>query len=176
MRRRLFSLASLLSLMLCITGGAMWLRSKWWWENIPLGEHHMIESVGGRISVFWLTGMGPRPPDSERASEYGSSHHPPLVRHLAGFGYWFQRSMDGTAIIQVIVIPYWFPVAALVALPLTWMFDHLRRRRASGTRHCCACFYDLTGNTSGVCPECGTLVRPRQLESPDATIRQVTKQ
>jgi hypothetical protein len=32
-----------------------------------------------------------------------------------------------------------------------------RRRRASGL--CLACGYRLTGNVSGVCPECGTPVR-----------------
>lgn len=26
-------------------------------------------------------------------------------------------------------------------------------------RFCCACGYNLTGNTSGICPECGTLTR-----------------
>ena len=54
-------------------------------------------------------------------------------------------------------VPLWMPVVAL-ALPtgLLWWRD---RRYPKG--HCQTCGYDLTGNTSGVCPECGAqIVRP----------------
>jgi hypothetical protein len=40
--------------------------------------------------------------------------------------------------------------------PILWFWRFNRRRKLIG---CCAvCTYDLTGNTSGVCPECGTPV------------------
>lgn len=32
--------------------------------------------------------------------------------------------------------------------------------------YCNRCGYDLTGNASAVCPECGTLISPRQKEPP----------
>src|ERR1043166_499316 len=36
---------------------------------------------------------------------------------------------------------------------------HKRRKRARYLPHCCqSCGYDLTGNTSGRCPECGTFI------------------
>jgi hypothetical protein len=47
------------------------------------------------------------------------------------------------------IVPFglaWFP-ARLV-------FDRLRKREI-GDRHCRKCDYNLTGNVSGVCPECG---------------------
>ncbi|MFN0135001.1 MAG: hypothetical protein ACKVS9_02670 [Phycisphaerae bacterium] len=53
--------------------------------------------------------------------------------------------------------------AALVALLAWWRFRLLRRRSLAG--HCPKCSYNLTGNTSGVCPECGTPIhapRPRR--------------
>jgi hypothetical protein len=55
-------------------------------------------------------------------------------------------------------VPAWIPLAAAAALPAAWLlgrsYGALRRRlRRPGT--CPACGYDLTGNVSGVCPECG---------------------
>lgn len=34
----------------------------------------------------------------------------------------------------------------------------LRRQRRARLKQCLECGYDLTGNVSGVCPECGTPV------------------
>lgn len=62
--------------------------------------------------------------------------------------------------------PYWgreymFPawlilLIALVPTALLWWLD--RRRPSLG--HCQKCGYDLTGNVSGRCPECGTPTKP----------------
>ncbi len=51
------------------------------------------------------------------------------------------------------VYPYWISLL-VVGLPTVglWVFD--RRRVPAG--HCGRCGYNLTGNVSGVCPECGT--------------------
>ena len=57
-------------------------------------------------------------------------------------------------------IPFWFIGVLITAYP-AWMFvgrplrNYSRRRRG----HCVKCGYDLTGNTSGVCPECGQALR-----------------
>ena len=52
-----------------------------------------------------------------------------------------------------IVMPLWlFPAAAL--MPTALLFWRDRRRIPPG--HCQRCGYDLTGNVSGVCSECGT--------------------
>jgi hypothetical protein len=50
-------------------------------------------------------------------------------------------------------IPPWLPVT-LLALPTAvfWWQDRPRRERSG---HCQDCGYDLTGNVSGRCPECG---------------------
>ncbi len=50
------------------------------------------------------------------------------------------------------VLPLWKPFLLVAALTiLLWWHD--RHRIPAG--HCQHCGYDLTGNTSGVCPECG---------------------
>jgi len=53
---------------------------------------------------------------------------------------------------QALILPLWIPFL-LVAVPTSIWFRRDRRRIPP---HCCQrCGYDLTGNTSGVCPECG---------------------
>jgi hypothetical protein len=37
-----------------------------------------------------------------------------------------------------------------------WLALAITHRDRAGDTHCKKCGYDLTGNTSGVCPECGT--------------------
>jgi len=52
-------------------------------------------------------------------------------------------------------LPHWFLTLlfAIGAVPLIWL------RPSRGSLHSChTCGYDLTGNTSGVCPECGTAI------------------
>lgn len=53
-------------------------------------------------------------------------------------------------------IPLWVPFL-LAALPTAWLWWRDRRRTPSG--HCPHCGYNLTGNTTGICSECGSAVR-----------------
>jgi hypothetical protein len=57
---------------------------------------------------------------------------------------------------HALIIPFW-TLLAVVATPtgVLWLVD--RRRIPPG--HCQHCGYDLTGNISGRCPECGEVVR-----------------
>ncbi len=48
-------------------------------------------------------------------------------------------------------VPYWIVFSA-IAIPTAFLW-YRDRRPPKG--HCQACGYDLTGNESGVCPECG---------------------
>lgn len=54
-------------------------------------------------------------------------------------------------------IPLWIPALALL-LPAVVMWRHDLRQVAPG--HCRKCNYDLTGNVSGRCPECGAPLPP----------------
>lgn len=60
-------------------------------------------------------------------------------------------------------IPIWMVILALAAAPVTWVAfrapPFIRRHSLTARRLrrglCIRCGYDLTGNVSGVCPECG---------------------
>jgi hypothetical protein len=50
-------------------------------------------------------------------------------------------------------VPLWLPLV-IVVIPTAWLWWRDLRRYPEG--HCQKCGYDLTGNVSGICPECGT--------------------
>lgn len=60
----------------------------------------------------------------------------------------YYRSNSGETNIS---IPYWIP---LLLSGGAFVFFHRKARRLPG--YCAKCGYSLIGNTSGVCPECGT--------------------
>jgi hypothetical protein len=54
-----------------------------------------------------------------------------------------------------VIVPIWIPLL-VVALPTAFVWWRDRRRIPPG--HCQICGYNLTGNVSGRCPECGSAV------------------
>ena len=53
-----------------------------------------------------------------------------------------------------VVLPLWLPLVIVLIPSVTAWY----RTRPPPPGHCLHCSYDLTGNESGVCPECGTKV------------------
>ena len=51
--------------------------------------------------------------------------------------------------------PFWQVASGTAILPSIWFLSRFKRARKG---YCPTCFYDLTGNASGICPECGTPV------------------
>ena len=102
-------------------------------EWIRVGKDDLVLSVGERPGPRW---------------------RPFWFDQFGGFGYSIGR--DYTRI----WVPFWFPVCVFAAYPCFVFFRTRLRRRVILERQleglCTRCAYDLTGNTSGVCPECGT--------------------
>jgi len=74
----------------------------------------------------------------------------PEARFVAGF--------------NLIVVPLWM-LFVLIGVPTAWLWWRDRRRVPAGG--CAACGYDLTGNVSGRCPECGAL---REVGTPKSEV------
>jgi len=74
--------------------------------------------------------------------------------------YWIPRARG-----NLIIVPFWLPTIFFGMVLLcgqAWRLFARDRRRAEG--RCLACGYDLTGNVTGVCSECG-----QQVERGDAS-------
>ena len=54
-------------------------------------------------------------------------------------------------------VPHWFIALIFAIFPAIWLFK-CHKRRKLGPNACPSCGYDLTGNETGVCPECGAVI------------------
>ena len=81
-----------------------------------------------------------------------------LVLCLATAGLWAWSYSGRYGFYEWWAFPCWFPCTLTVILPAIWLWRYRRDRRmpTDGMPHCATCDYNLTGNVSGICPECGT--------------------
>ena len=63
--------------------------------------------------------------------------------------------------VTLLNLPTWMPLlAAMIPTVLAWR--KLRRKYPPG--HCRKCGYDLTGNVTGVCSECGDSIEAKRVD------------
>jgi hypothetical protein len=62
----------------------------------------------------------------------------------------WRPSLEG----RILSVPLWMPFLLVATSTVIFFW----RDRSIPPNHCQRCRYNLTGNTSGVCPECGTAV------------------
>lgn len=58
-------------------------------------------------------------------------------------------------------LPLWMPLLVLGPTTIITTMRWWKRNRRLLAGDCRKCGYDLTGNTSGACPECGAAIAPR---------------
>ena len=127
-----------------VRGGAVFL-----WQDTGLFQG-TVNYIPWRAS-----GRNVGPLSFERAS--GPNRCTARISIGTGF-HWAHPASSAMRTNRYVAIPLWMPFAAL-AMPTALLWWHDRRRLPPG--ECQQCGYDLTGNVSGRCPECGepTLVR-----------------
>ena len=119
----------------------------------------MLNSRVGRLSLGVSRDSPFQPPtgrlhiDSHSANQC-STRRPPT---FLGFGA-YRRTFGERAQEAGLVAPYWFVSLILSGLFLAFARNPFRELKANKLNRCVQCYYDLHGNVSAVCPECGTPV------------------
>jgi hypothetical protein len=168
MTRRLLDLLALASLLLCVAAAALWVRSYWvsdwvgrvcYTPGIDSEDHHVYlrtdsgtaSLVGGGDpaenfhNVRWVwqrSGAG----DGALGRD-----GPPWLRAI-GIGWDNEQRLGTGETTWGAQVRLAWPVSLF---GLTAVLLGLRRRPPRRNGLCPRCGYDLTGNVSGTCPECG---------------------
>ena len=164
MRRRIMSVASVLSLLLCVGTAVLWL----------------IGDITG-LSITWIrmdssTAFQTRYAASVSGGGFAFETSADLP-DPSGLGWYFGHDFndypdpDHTWRIYVrenlfrLVFPCWSVLLLSLLLPIWWTI-RARARPAKNRSTCSTCGYTLTGNTSGTCPECGAAI-PTPINPPE---------
>ena len=147
---------------LCVLLFALWLASGWWELGIEYGVQDARTKPPSDVYFVYLSGgdvyfQSPIPPYCGGDWWW----HCNRLEHRFWFGsgvyfVWFHSPPE----LIYLRAPLWLPLL-LISLPTGFLFwsDHRRRMRSD----CCIkCGYNLTGNTSGKCPECGKTTAARE--------------
>jgi hypothetical protein len=115
-----------------------------WWLCLQLSSWFAGIGYGGRVAAW------------DSSLEGCEFHVSPVPRQMAfDYGDW-SRLVCHSGQYWDVTIPFWM-LLVLAALPTAFLW--WRDRRSIPPGHCRKCGYNLTGNVSGRCPECGTPVR-----------------
>jgi len=185
MKRRLFNLLAVMSLLLWVAMVALWVRSHWCCEIWSLGNgdpismahaFKYISVVNGRGELaigFIGTRFGLPPAVNPWRCEHKLETRSPSMREMLlafkdswvqlGFGYGHEittisfNASSWSYGMGALLIPHWFLAVGFAITPLFWF--HRRRERRFRIRFslCRRCGYDLRA-TPDRCPECGTAV------------------
>jgi hypothetical protein len=150
---------------LALIAGAIDLRSYWHGEavdmEVPSIGRIRLHSHHGWLN-FQLTCGGRRPRGS--GVRFDSRSINPYLRTTpyGSLRIWeFSRDANNKYTHFEVSVPYRTITAAwmIVGICLIWRAYHNGARLAT---HCRNCLYDLTGNLSGICPECGAATRCKE--------------
>ena len=139
------ALASLIALQ-----AALCVASMIWRFEIH-SKHYQLDIGSGELRVFSLFSLYNNP-----ASFGGPTASIARIRGPIRLLLWPRYEVQTGGGARSLTIPLWIPIVALLSVAALLVYRD-RTRRQPG--HCRQCGYNLTGNTTGRCPECGTVVQ-----------------
>jgi len=146
--RRLINVLTTLSVLAFAAAGALWVDAA-----LRGGRGRLFGSTTDGVTFVNLTGGMQLVAGDLLATRFRTKQ----VREWSFPGFLYRR-IGGPSRQHLLMVHHALALAAFALLPagrLTW--HALSRRRRHARRGVCrTCAYDLTGNLSGVCPECGT--------------------
>jgi hypothetical protein len=162
MRRRLITVLSALSLLLCVGTCALWVQSQWYCDFLWIRPNrvHGLQVHVAR-SRMWIATTSSDEPDLDADNWAGSIdrispgigvYSKPWDDGTIGFssGSWFSSLRDNTY--HYVAFPLWLPVGLFcLAVGI-----RVARKRRLLTGVCSVCGYDLRA-TPDRCPECGAV-------------------
>jgi hypothetical protein len=160
--RRIFFLASLLSLLLCVVTTVLWITG-----------HSNPRTITRNASYgSWSADLSPGSVTVLLARE-GGNPNAAAYHEVLGFMYLttveyptdapHPKGHPTPTLVTGIRAPCSGLAVLFAVLPISATFVALAGRRSERTdvgESCFSCLYNLTGNTSGTCPECGSPVTP----------------
>jgi hypothetical protein len=174
-----FNGLAVVSLLLCLATSAVWIRSGFTTDgvqesirdpNMPNGWWLIPSILADRGCLFITYGTyhcGVFPdrsqpwhyfsmPATHGGEPYGDIPWCISVRKVANTG---NKDIG-------IAVRLWTLDALAAMLPIAWLARWRQQRRLRGIGTCLKCGYNLIGNLSGVCPECGAkIVQPTRANS-----------
>jgi hypothetical protein len=159
--------ATVLSLTCCIGAVVLWIRSFTRFDDVCRAEPMRCINVVSLHGELYVQVAAATAPLWERgwtwdALRAASVRYSPgnLTWQFLGFakGYNTTRNPKASVAEHVFVLPHWF-VSLAFTLPAALCVRAMLRERLLRQRAvqglCLQCGYNLTGNVSGICPECG---------------------
>jgi hypothetical protein len=165
LKRWIFNLLAGFSLLLFVGTGVLWMRNYWIMEGITWNHSFATYGITSTRGVFVIWRK------DDNWLDYGlryatESPFDPIaelqrlsIPFTAFAGFFSTNSLlalkkTPNEFIGALGVPHWFPML-LFAVPRTMRIRSiLKQRRLAMSGHCRRCGYNLTGNVSGVCPEC----------------------
>lgn len=166
MKRRLFAFAEIISLLLFVATAVLWVRSYWRFDTlVRTADHQTGAAIGARKGTIWvswgrmgMTGGFHSGAYNDLDETLWDFYRTVASWRICGIYYITKPAVP----VKMILIPALYPICFIAIAPAIWLLSWWRERSTRGNvNHCSTCGYDLTGNTSGVCPECGTTIANR---------------
>jgi hypothetical protein len=159
MPRHPLTRASAVSLVLCALTVALWLVS--YWGYLTLNRTHADRLLGVSIRAGDLVLV--RDSNASRTDplthwEFLAEQPDSLHREGRNRGVVRTSNKRQGVASMLVYIPLWLSFLAFALLPFHWSVITFVTRWRLARHRCPKCSYSLTGNISGICPECGTAV------------------